>query len=110
MTKLTDSSRILSAPGVRSRDDFIEYLCGEFATFLDSRETIEVIVADGDKVTAEYIAICRLAGNASARQLYSRLGFAEAPYPEPTSMLEGSLYMAATLDQLTRNSPDRRAP
>lgn len=51
-----------------------------------------------------------LAGNASARQLYGRLGFTEAPYPEPTSILEGILYMVATLDQLARSSPDRRAP
>jgi ribosomal protein S18 acetylase RimI-like enzyme len=51
-----------------------------------------------------------LAANASARQLYGRLGFAEAPYPEPASMLEGSLYMVATLDQLTRNRAGRRAP
>jgi predicted ester cyclase len=117
MTELTDSRRILEAfveaidtqdweslasivapgfvrhsysagaPGVRSRDDFIEYLRGEFATIPDVRETIEDIVTDGDKVavrhrftgtqagrlgpypptgrsmTAEYIAIYRLTGN-----------------------------------------------
>jgi hypothetical protein len=110
MTEPTDSSRILGAPGVRSRDDFIEYFRGGFATFLDSRETIEDIVADGDEVTAVYIAICRLADNASARQLDSRLGFAEALYPKPAAMLEGSSHMVAALAQLTRNPPDRRAP
>lgn len=75
------------APGVRSRDDFIRYLRSEYETFPDARETIEDIVADGDKVavrhrftgtqagrmgpyppsgksmTAEYIAIYRLVGS-----------------------------------------------
>jgi predicted ester cyclase len=84
---LVRHSHSAGAPGVRSRDDFIEYLRGEFATFPDARETIEDIVADGDKVsvrhrftgtqagrlgpyprtgrlmTAEYIAIYRLSGN-----------------------------------------------
>jgi hypothetical protein len=110
MTEPTASSRILGAPGVRSRDDFIEYLRGELATFPDSRETIEDIVADGDKVTAEYIAICRLEDNASARQLDSRLGFVEAPYPKPAATLEDSLHVVAALALLTRIPPDRRAP
>lgn len=51
-----------------------------------------------------------LADNAPARQLYRRLGFAEVAYPEPSSMLEGSLYMVAPLDQLTRNSSGQRSP
>jgi ribosomal protein S18 acetylase RimI-like enzyme len=51
-----------------------------------------------------------LAANASERQLYGRLGFAEAPYPEPASMLEGSLFMVATRDQLAHNRADRRTP
>jgi predicted ester cyclase len=74
-------------PGVRSRDDLIQYLRSEYETFPDAHETIEDIVAEGNKVavrhrftgtqagrmgqhppsgkpmTAEYIAIYRLEGN-----------------------------------------------
>ena len=75
------------APGVRSRDDLIQYLRNEYETFPDAHETIEDIVAEGNKVvvrhrftgtqagrmgpyppsgksmTAEYTTIYRLEGN-----------------------------------------------
>jgi ribosomal protein S18 acetylase RimI-like enzyme len=63
-----------------------------------------------EELGTESFSLFVLAGNASARQLYRRLGFAEMPYPEPASMLEGSLYMVATLDQLTRHGTCRREP
>jgi ribosomal protein S18 acetylase RimI-like enzyme len=63
-----------------------------------------------EKLGTESFSLFVLAGNASARQLYRRLGFSESPYPEPASMLEGSLYMVATLDQLTRSRTGRHTP
>ena len=48
-----------------------------------------------------------LAGNAPALQLYRRLGFMEVTYPEPTSMVNGILYMVATLERLRQErAPD----
>jgi ribosomal protein S18 acetylase RimI-like enzyme len=61
-----------------------------------------------EKLGTDTCSLFVLAGNVSALQLYRRLGFAEVPYPEPSSMLEGSLYMVASLDQLMRNRTGRR--
>ena len=55
-----------------------------------------------EKLGTDSCSLFVLASNASALQLYRRLGFAEAPYAEPASMLEGSLYMVATLEQVRR--------
>lgn len=44
-----------------------------------------------------------LAGNSSALQLYRRLGFEAVTCPEPSSTLDGSIYMVAPLERLTRN-------
>jgi steroid delta-isomerase-like uncharacterized protein len=73
-------------PGVKSRDDLLAFLAGEYETFPDAHETVEDLVADGNKVavrhcftgtqqgplgpypptgrvmSAEYIAIYRLEG------------------------------------------------
>lgn len=75
------------APGIRSRDELIQYLRSESAAFPDARECIEDILAEGSKVavrhrftgtqrgsmgpyppsgrsmTAEYIAIYRFEGD-----------------------------------------------
>jgi predicted ester cyclase len=41
-----------AAPPVRSREDLKQYLRDEFAIFPDGLETIEDILAEGDKVAA----------------------------------------------------------
>ncbi len=75
-----------AAPGVRSREELIQYLRGEFEAFPDARETIEDMVSEGSKIavrhrftgiqsgpmgpyppsgrsmTAEYIAVYRIEG------------------------------------------------
>src|SRR2546427_7660968 len=48
-----DSARHSSTFGqsqIRSRDQLRDYLAGEFKTFPDARETINFLVAEGDKV------------------------------------------------------------
>src|SRR5262249_5243809 len=39
---------------VRSRDDLVTFLRGEFETFPDAQETLEDLVAEGDKVAARH--------------------------------------------------------
>ncbi len=39
---------------VRSRDDLVRYLRGEYQTFPDARETIEDLVAERDRVAARH--------------------------------------------------------
>jgi steroid delta-isomerase-like uncharacterized protein len=75
------------SPGVRSRDDLLRFLRGEFETFPDAHESIEDMVAEGDRVavrhrfrgtqlgpmgpyppsgrvlSADYLAIYRLSGS-----------------------------------------------
>lgn len=75
-----------AAPGVRSREELIRYLRGEYETFPDARETIEDMVSEGSKIavrhrftgtqtgpmgpyppsgrsmTAEYMAVYRIEG------------------------------------------------
>lgn len=75
-----------AAPGVRNRDDLKRYLRSEFASFPDGYESVEDVVAEGDRVAvrhsfrgtqtgpmgrypasakemrADYLAIYRLAG------------------------------------------------
>ncbi len=68
------------APGVRSRDDFIQYLRSEFETFPDARETIEDLLVDGDKVAARH----RFTGTQAGRM---------GPYP-PTGKSMTAEYIA----------------
>lgn len=42
------------SPGVRSRDDLVRFLQGEFETFPDAREEIADLVAEGDRVAARH--------------------------------------------------------
>lgn len=41
-------------PGIRSREELIEFLRGEYATFPDATEWLEDLVAEGDKVAARH--------------------------------------------------------
>jgi len=41
-------------PGVRSVEDFLAFLQGEFVTFPDAHETLLDLVAEGDKVAARH--------------------------------------------------------
>ena len=41
-------------PGVRSRDDLVRFLRGEFETFPDAREGIADMVAEGDRVAVRH--------------------------------------------------------
>jgi steroid delta-isomerase-like uncharacterized protein len=43
-----------AAPGVRSREELKQYLRSEFETFPDARETVEDILAEGDKVAVRH--------------------------------------------------------
>ena len=78
------------SPGIRSRDELVRFLRGEFETFPDAREEIADLVAEGDRVAvrhafrgtqtgpmgphppsgrvmaADYLAIYRLAGGVIA--------------------------------------------
>ncbi len=42
------------APGVRSRDDLVRFLRGEFETFPDAIESIADILAEGDRVAVRH--------------------------------------------------------
>ena len=42
-------------PGVRSRDDLKWFLRNEYLTFPDARETVEDLVAEGDRVAARHL-------------------------------------------------------
>jgi steroid delta-isomerase-like uncharacterized protein len=42
------------APGIRSRQDLIDFLEGEYVSFPDATEAIEDLVAEGDKVAARH--------------------------------------------------------
>lgn len=43
-----------AAPGVRSRDELIQYLRSEYETFPDARETIEDMVSEGSKIAVRH--------------------------------------------------------
>ena len=43
-----------AAPGVRSRDDLKRYLQAEFETFPDAHETLEDLLAEGNRVAARH--------------------------------------------------------
>jgi predicted ester cyclase len=42
------------SPGVRSRDDLVRFLRGEFEAFPDAHEGIEDVVAEGDRVAVRH--------------------------------------------------------
>lgn len=47
-------SHAAGPPGVRSRDDLKRFLRGEFETFPDAHETVEDLLAEGDRVAARH--------------------------------------------------------
>lgn len=50
-------SHAAGQPEVRTRDEFIEYLRKEFATFPDAEESLEDMIAEGDKVAVRHRCI-----------------------------------------------------
>lgn len=73
-------SHAAGPPGVRSRDDLVAFLRGEFATFPDAHETLEDVLAEGDRVAARH----RFRGTQRGP-----LG----PYP-PTDRVMDAVYLA----------------
>lgn len=67
-------------PGVRSADDLVAFLQAEYLTFPDAHETVEDMVAEGDKVAVRH----RFRGTQSG---------ALGPYPPSRRVLE-STYLA----------------
>ena len=47
-------SHAAGEPGVRSRDELKAFLSGEFATFPDAHESLEDLLAEGDRVAARH--------------------------------------------------------
>ena len=47
-------STAAGVPGVRSRDDLMHFLRSEFETFPDAHETLQDLVAEGNKVAARH--------------------------------------------------------
>lgn len=43
-----------AAPGIQSREDLKRYLRNEFASFPDARESVEDVVAEGDRVAVRH--------------------------------------------------------
>lgn len=50
----TRHSTAAGEPGIRSRQDLVDFLEGEYRTFPDAKEDIEDLVAEGDRVAARH--------------------------------------------------------